>query len=239
MSLCATRGAPIDCPGMKLTKLSTFTIGLCLVLAACGTGLKARYSIHVNEQEPAKVLDLINASERVAKRKVAASGDKGTAAAVPKGGNAGELTVSLKDTSLAEKVDHFLTDPFVIDIRSLKPGAEKKQEKDRSLEDWIRTAIDTKHFQGAQLVGSKQTGEIGVELLFTPEGSTLLAKLFAKSKGKIIGIFVKDFLVSELTVNSDKPGEHFVISGIPSPTVAQVFVDDVNVGLKVTFASQN
>jgi hypothetical protein len=42
-------------------------------------------------------------------------------------------------------------------------------------------------------------------------------------------------MVSKLKVGTEKIADHIIISGIPSYTVAQIFADDVNVGLHTTF----
>jgi preprotein translocase subunit SecD len=74
-----------------------------------------------------------------------------------------------------------------------------------------------------------------VRLTFTPQGSQKLAAVFKENKGKSIGIFVRDRLISKLTVQTDVIEDHIVIRDIPSSELARIFVDDLNVGLHVTF----
>ena len=59
--------------------------------------------------------------------------------------------------------------------------------------------------------------------------------LFAESEGKNIGIFIRNQLVSKLLVDTDELIDDIIITDIPTVQLANVFADDVNVGLHVTF----
>jgi len=73
-------------------------------------------------------------------------------------------------------------------------------------------------------------------ITFDEEGKQLLNQLFTEKEGKRIGLFVRGGLVSMYVIQEeDDDRENIIITGIPSPDLAHVFADDVNVGSYVTF----
>ena len=84
-------------------------------------------------------------------------------------------------------------------------------------------------------ITNPDTKEIGAELQFNERGQKLLQDAFTGNIGKSVGIFVRDLLVSKMTISAEVLSSHILISGIPSERVAQIFADDVNVGLHAIF----
>jgi preprotein translocase subunit SecD len=126
-----------------------------------------------------------------------------------------------------------LSEQFTFDMRlELKETTPQDQNVEAN---WEKLGIQNEHLVGVQVVTDEKSQEVAVELLFTEEGRALLDKAFSKNKGKTVGIFVRNLLVSKLKITSGEVSEHVVISGIPSAAVAQIFADDVNVGLHVAF----
>lgn len=177
---------------------------------------------------------MINASERVVKRRLVALGAQNpNVIAVPKGDEGGEMRIEVPDASILPRVQSILSEQFVFDMRlELKETTPQDQNIE---ENWEKLGIENQHLIGLQVVTDEKTQEVAVELLFTDEGRNLLKAAFAKHKGKTVGIFVRDLLVSKLKIASGELSEHIVISGIPSAEVAQIFTEDVNVGLHVAF----
>lgn len=210
-------------------------------LAACGRKeTTLTYTMTVNRPTAAEVVTLINASERVLVRRLSALGEKKPiVTAVPAGASGGVLGIALQSDEIAPRVKQILSEPFTFDIRLEKPAASgATASSGGNASDWIPTGIDRRHLIGVQSVVSDKSGEAAIDLTFTDEGRRLLTALFAEHKGENIGIFVRDLMVSSLKIESENVQEHIVISGVPSSAVAQVFTDDVNVGLYVEFTPQ-
>ncbi|HRH93549.1 MAG TPA: hypothetical protein PKV72_03375 [Candidatus Peribacteria bacterium] len=209
-------------------------LGCTLISACAASTTQLHYGLTIDNGTPAQVVNLINASERVMKRRISALGvQTPNVIAVPTGGSGGTLTIDVPDEQLVTRIQQILAEKFTFDMRlELKETTAQDQNAE---ENWEKLGVENQHLIGVQVVGDEKTGEVAVELLFTDEGRDLLSKAFAKYKGRTVGIFVRGVLVSKLKVENDAVSDHVVISGIPSAAVAQIFADDVNVGLHVAF----
>jgi hypothetical protein len=87
--------------------------------------------------------------------------------------------------------------------------------------DWVEAAEDDE-------------GKGAVRMLFTEEGQAKMQALMAEEEGNSIGIFVRDVLVSVLPAAS-MGSTDITIRGIPTLSFAEIFADDVNVGIHITF----
>ena len=75
-----------------------------------------------------------------------------------------------------------------------------------------------------------------VVLNFTEEGKTLKTQIFEENKGKHVGIFVRERPVYKLKIEDEDISEDIlVLRNIPNPEIAQIFADDINIGLHITF----
>lgn len=206
----------------KLTVTAGFLV---LALAACGTGKTLTYSVETDTVDATKNAALNAAVERVVVRRFAGSGIKGaTARAVPSAEGLATLTLRFPDAASAQEAERILSEPFSFDIRVEKPGATPEET------EWLATDVDGGSLLWVQPLISPD-GEVGVELQFDDTGLLLLGRAFKGNKGKSIGIFVRDLLVSKMKIASEDVGGHIVIGGIPSAKIAEIFSDDVNVGL--------
>jgi hypothetical protein len=213
---------------------------LCVTLGACSKEVALRYTVSANVADPGSVVALITAAQRVVQRRLAAIGEtKASVVTAPTGGSGGTLTVKLKTDNVVPRVKTMLAEPFSFEIRLEKPAATTATASGSTdtanASDWLATGITKDNLLGVRTIVNSTTGEAAIELDFTPEGRVLLAKLFKENKGKNIAIFVRDLMVSRLQIQSTELDEHIVISGIPSAAVGEVFSDDVNVGLYVTY----
>lgn len=204
---------------------------LLATLAACNAGSVLTYTVETDTQDSAKNAALYQASERVIVRKLAGVKIDGVRAEIiPSFEGPATLTVSVPNANAAEATESLLKEPFTFDLRLEQPGATGAPEDvqwlptgvDGSVLDWVRPVTDP-------------SGEIGVELQFSPEGRVLLEEAFKGNTGENIGIFVRDLLVSKMQISTESISEHIIIGGIPSAGIAEVFADDVNVGLHVLF----
>lgn len=208
--------------------------GLLTVLAACGAKTTLNASATVRSADPSNAIKLMQATERVLVRRLAAADIKNAVVAVtPTTGTDAAIELRLPDTEAAEIAKRILSEPFTFEIK-LANGV-KKDADGAEVTDWQTTGITGVNLDWIQPVRDSSDGSIGVELQFNAEGRNKLMALFKGSTGKDVGIFVRDLLVSKLRISSDKVEESIVISGIPSAMVAEIFADDVNVGLHVAF----
>ncbi len=206
----------------------------CALISACGGVTQLKYDLTIDDGTPSQVLNLVNASERVVKRRLSALGVQNpNVISVPKGDSGGAMTIDVPDAMLTTRIRDILAEQFAFDMRlELKETTFADQNAE---ENWEKLGVNNEHLIGAQVVSAEDSGEVAVELLFTEEGRKLLGDAFSKYKGRTVGIFVRGLLVSKLKVEDSALSEHIVISGIPSAAVAQIFADDVNVGLHVAF----
>ena len=216
---------------MKSSRL--FTIGFLVVLAACGSGKQTmKYTLRVVAPTDARAMELIQATERVMNRKMAAAKiASGHATALPAGAKSGTLTITVPDGEAATKVRSMLAQPFTFDIRVENTTASGSSAGSQ----WIPTALTGSALESVRAIGNSRTQAVSVELNFTSGGRTVLQSVFSQNQGKNIGIFVRGLLVSKLSVQGKTTDGRVVIEGIPSAVVAEVFADDVNVGLGIVF----
>lgn len=81
-----------------------------------------------------------------------------------------------------------------------------------------------------------KNGEVIIE--FSEKGKELRKQIFEENKGNNIGVFVKGRPIYKLLVdeNDEEDTDTVVLRNIPNPEMAQIFADDMNVGLHVTFS---
>jgi preprotein translocase subunit SecD len=144
------------------------------------------------------------------------------------------MKIEVANTNEAKAViEHILSEKFTFDLRIEKqaPTADTADTK----ANWEPTPITGEYLVWAQAIGNRQSGEVSVDLEFNDAGGQLIGDVFTKNKGKYIGIFVRDLLVSKLRISDPKTTNHLLIGGIPSAKIAEIFADDVNAGLFVTY----
>ncbi|MSR68028.1 hypothetical protein EXS65_04395 [Candidatus Peribacteria bacterium] len=206
--------------------------GVLMTLVACGGGQQTIIqTMTIRSPEASKTMALIQATERVMNRRLAGAGIQNAhASTIPTGTNTATLTLTLPDATAVAKANSILSEQFTFDLRIEEP---KKNEDGTS--DWEPTALTGSNLLWVQAVGNNATGEIAIELQFSEAGRTILESVFSKNAGKHIGIFVRDLLVSKVSVTNGAVADTVIIGGIPSAKVAEIFSDDVNVGLLVSF----
>lgn len=218
-------------------KRALLSIGLLTILAGCGSSKTLVWDLSLPKTDASRSAVLLKGAERIVVRRLAASQvDRGVSAnAVPTAVDRATLTVTVPDAAAAEKASAILREPFTFDIRKEQPATAATGGSDTAGQTvWVPTGIEGHDLEWVQVVRASN-GNVGIELLFSATGRTKLAALLKESAGGNIGIFVRDILVSSLEVKRTAISDHIVIDGVPSEMVAQIFADDVNVGLHVTF----
>ncbi len=215
-------------------KRALLSIGVLLIFSACGSSATVIREMTITSTDTSKTAELLKGAERVIVRRLAAASitKNVSASAVPNAEQSATLTVTVPDGAAAEKVHSILDEPFTFDIRTEEPANDPS---DPTKTEWKLSGIEGQDLQWVRVVHASD-GSIGIELLFSETGRTKLATVLTDNVGKSIGIFVRDLLVSSLTIKKGGISDHIVIDGVPSDMVAQIFADDVNVGLHVTFA---
>jgi hypothetical protein len=206
------------------------------LLAACGSAATVKYKATFKDVDSAKASVLMESIERVIIRKLAALGIDANSLRVdviPTGQSGATVTVHVPDATVLEATKALLAETFTFDIRIEK---ELKPDGQEAKDNWIPTAVTGSELLWAQATGNRETGEISVELKFNEQGKNLLHEVFMQAKGKHVGIFVRGLLVSKLKIADTALSDRVVIGGIPSDKVAEIFADDVNVGLRVGFS---
>ena len=206
-----------------------------LLLTACGA-TNVRYKISFNIDDAEQQSSLTLASLRVIERRLSRMGDQLLEQDMKT--REGKIIIALKirDKEASEILTAELVKPFSLAIMEQSP--EKTADTTVEGHGGFRgTDITQEHLQWVEARTHGPEGKQGMVILyFSPDGRTLMQKIFKKNNGKTIGIFVRGQLVSKLTVDTDKVQDDIVIQNIPSYEIARVFADDMNVGLHVTFA---
>lgn len=210
-------------------------VSLC-ILAACAASNSASYVLTMDVTDPQQREQLAQQSLRVIERRLERMGEIPSEKSVTERDNETRLSVTVETREALDQLAEELQRPFSFMVMT---QAEEGEEGEISVEghgSFVSTGItgdDLEWVEGGPEPGAASRGQ--VRLVFTDEGRSEMADLFARSEGKMIGIFVRDQLISKLLVDTNELKDDIVIRDIPSPELAQIFAEDVNVGLHVTF----
>lgn len=217
---------------MKIGPILGLT-ALLTALTACGGETTLQYSVHTNIADSGKSMEIFQASERVLTRWLSGADVKNAhVTVIPSDSEGALMTIKVPDAASADTAKRILMEPFTFDIRLEGPI---KPENSPNETNWLETGIDGSVLLWVVAITNPDTKEVGVELMFNQNGRALLQEAFSGNKGKSVGIFVRDLLVSKMTISSEEVTDHILITGIPSERVAHIFADDVNVGLFAVF----
>lgn len=218
-----------------MLRKTAFLIGSLVLLTACGGPTTLSYTITSNLSDTTKNSGLFESSERVLVRRLAALGvENPKITIIPLDSSSATMDIEVPSEAKAA-VEKITSDSFTFDLRV--DNGKVKNDAGDEVTDWKKTRVDGSMVNWVQPVRDTKTGSLGVELQFSKDGKEALAEAFKGNKDKNIGIFVRDLLVSSMKITSEEPSEHIIISGIPATSIAEIFADDVNVGLHITFSS--
>lgn len=218
-----------------------------LTLAACSptaSDTEARYVLTLSGVEGERAEQTVDAAERVVERVVQSMGQEIRSKDMTEDAGTYTLHIELQDMQAAPVLTDILTSGFRFrllrevpaanaDVKAQLPSGEIGFAETGITEDsltWVDVqSVTTTDAQGK----SSQMGQVTIEL--TTEGKELFKRVQQENNNKTLGIYVRDRLVSTMRVAPGQTSEAIVISNVPSVEVANVFADDVNVGLHVTF----
>ncbi|MBI3618466.1 hypothetical protein HY213_00340 [Candidatus Peregrinibacteria bacterium] len=206
-----------------------------LMLAACSKNASmVRYRITIVPVNDPHGPLLIEAAQRVITRRVGAMNAKVLQAKTKV--NAGQTTLeeTLSDPTLESKLTQQLQGPFSFRLlRKIEKG-ETADLTTPAGEGFKETGVGERDVEWIAAGTDPATTTGIVEITFTDEGQQKLKTLFTQTKGKMLGLFLRRHLVSTVKSTGDVKTS-ITISGVPSPVLASIFADDVNVGVHVQF----
>ncbi|MFA6039851.1 MAG: hypothetical protein WCV62_01965 [Candidatus Peribacteraceae bacterium] len=211
-----------------------FSVGVLLLLAGC-TQPNTGYTITIQETGTAHAQELRDAAVRVVERRAERLGQKLQATHVTTAGDDAVLRFALQNTAVGEVLTQELTAPFSfrVMVEASKEEADIWHEKSES--GYKETGVTEQHISWITATATQDRTRGMALILLTPEGQTLLAQAFERNQGKQMAIFVRDVLMSRKRIGLEDKKGSIQIDNIPSPQVASIFADDVNVGLHVAF----
>lgn len=204
-----------------------------LLLASCGKGADTiSYKLTIDSADAQRRTELISASARVIERRLLGMKQEVMPGDVSVSGET--VTVKPKDTETAEALRAQLQGEFTMRVM---------REVDASIADlvhdtmgaWKETGITEKEFDWVLASSSDPRPKAKATLLFTDAGKRQLETVFKDNSGKALGVFLRGILMSKMMVNPGEARDSILVDGIPNLEIAQVFADDVNVGLHVKF----
>jgi hypothetical protein len=203
-----------------------------LVLVGCSSS-EVQYRVTLDVPPQTDQATLLRTTLSVIERRLDRLEESIKDQSITQGSGSVTLRLVLSKQESADILTEELTQPFKLRIMNQVPDTQGQLEVQGH--GWFaETGITQADIVWAEAAeDSKKKGV--VRLIFTPAGREKLSALFRENKGNNIGIFVRDRLISKLTVHTDVLDENIVIREIPNAELARVFVDDLNVGLHVTF----
>jgi len=213
----------------------TFPLISLVLLTACGASSSATYKLDINVTDMAMRQELAAQSLRIMERRLEAMGEIINDHVITVEQETAEITIEADHKEALDELSTQLSQPFDFRVMAQAEEGETPELTVEGHGGFMSTGItgaDLEWVQGRE-EADKGTGE--VRLVFTEQGRTKMADLFERMNGKVIGIFVRNQLVSKLQVDTAELKDDIVIRDIPTAELAIVFADDVNVGIHVQF----
>jgi hypothetical protein len=203
-----------------------------LMLTACSKTV--RYNLEFNLPDKTLQQQLSAAAVRVIENRMLGMQKKLISSDIADVDGKTMLTVKVSDAEGAKILTDSLLTPFTMTVMTqVDPGmGDISNEK---YGDFKETSLETKHFESVT-PRAMDDGKGSVVITFTDEGKEILKKIYKEKRGQTIGIFVRGVLMSKKTIDAKDTQDMISVDGIPTPGIAKIFADDVNVGLHVRFS---
>ncbi len=209
---------------------------LTLILAACG-GVSASYDVTFQRVTADQATELGKAIERMVESRAVAMEKKMLSKKFTGDEKGGTLTIRISDEEGAHTLTELITRPFSFQLMTQAELGKGKIKTEKHGE-YNPSGLNETHVDWVK-AQPPQNGYAKVTIDFTPEGKTLLQKIFAENQGKLIGVFVRESLMSVKLVNADDlTRDSIIIDNVPSAQIASAFADDVNVSVHATFTKK-
>lgn len=209
------------------------SIGALFLVAGCTASEPTQTAIRLtfDTQDPAAQAELTKTSIDVIERRLMRYGAEMQDLQTKLDASGATLTLTLPAEELANELVTELQMPFTFAIVQEAPEGGSGAIMFEGQGTYMPTSITEDDLAGAEAAQDETGG--AVRLVFTDAGKRELEALAPTVKGKALGIMARGVLMSK--TQGDTLTNEIVIRGIPTVEFAQVFADDVNVGLHVTF----
>jgi hypothetical protein len=203
-----------------------------LLLAGCSSANTA-VELRIAPAGQAHMEELLDAAVRVIQGRLGQADQKMKAVHLTKEGSGAVLRFAVADAAAREKLLIDLTQPYSLALMVEAP----KEQADIYSElygGFKETGITEKHVTWA--ASNETPAGLGTAVIgLTKEAEIMLGTIYRENLDQEIALFVRGRLMSRKRITgTDKEGP-LQIDNIPSPAVAAVFADDVNVGSFITF----
>ncbi len=213
------------------------SLAVCALLAACSPEQTVRYSLTFDTRDTTRQAQLVSTGKKVVERRLRVMDEGFDLGKIDMQVNGSDirLSVTAEDPALLAALTEQLSAPFSLRVmrQTEDPRAPIHVEGLGSFED---TGLNESHVDWAVAQTDGLTGRGMVTMTLTVEGRDAMHKAFTENVGKTIGIFVRDRLVSQKTIDKSEAKDRIIIADIPKVEIANLFADDVNVGLHVRFS---
>lgn len=204
-------------------------------LLACSTERTVRYRLNFDVPDSPTQQQLTLMSMRVIERRLRGMGEQLIDKEVSTKGDTTTIGITVGTRQGAEALTSSLIKPFVMQVMLQAETATGADVTVKEQGSFNTTGITEKDFDRVEARQEPRTDKGEVRLVLTGSGHLKMAELFKRAKGKDIAIFVRGRLVSKLHVETNELKGDVIIRNVPNFALAQVFADDVTVGLHITF----
>lgn len=203
------------------------------ILVACGGPVTRDYRLTFDTQDPGEVEMFTKATVRVIQRRLERLDAQLFAQHTVQDADGATLELTISSSDGANALAEEMAAPFDLDIMAEAPAGASGDIVVEGFGAFVATGVTGEDIQIVTTVG-KETGGAIVQIRFTDTGLTEMQELFRNNVGKRLGLFVRGKLVSALTIADATLPNPLLIDGVPDLELANIFADDVNVGLHVT-----
>lgn len=229
------RLSPLHCVPMKKLLLPTL---FALVLSGCGSSTSISMDVEFSTSGNDDRAELVLATKHVAERRLGRLESEILDFDVTYGeGATAVIKISGTDEDAMDQLLAEMTEPFIVEIRL---QAEQHQEGDIEVEglgSFRSVSINKEDMTWVKSRAMENSplkhGEIMIQ--FTEDGTQKMDTLFRENVGKNIGLFIRNQLAANFAISQDSFGGAITIPNVPSAEIAQIFADDMNVGINMTF----
>lgn len=205
-----------------------------VLLSACGE-VTVTYDLTIDEVYADQKSELTLASMRVIERRLKRIGEEILEKDITAASGIPSITLMLGDKVARDILTEELLQPFTLRIMAEVADDESADITVAGHGGFTETGLTEEHMTWANAIEDTDPSLGRVTLIFTEDGRILINDVFAEHNGEYVGLFVRERLMSKLLVESAALMDDIIIRDIPSTEIANIFADDINVGLHVTF----
>jgi len=209
-----------------------------LVLSGCGSSASISTDVQFTTSGNDDRAELVLAAKNVVERRLERLDTELTDFDVTYGEDAtAVIKISGTNEDAMQQLLAELTTPFVVEIRL---QADTHQEGDIEVEglgSFRATGINKEDMTWVKSRAAENDplnhGEILIQ--FTEDGTEKMDTLFRDHVGENIGLFIRNQLAANFAISQDSFGGAITIPNVPSVEIAEIFADDMNVSINMTF----